>query len=221
MPEKERLSQLLLAHLHRRETEAARVSRVLHDDVGQTLSAAGLLLDALRMDFAPQAPGLGERTGEIQAILEEAITHLREVSFELNPNLVERTGLQFALDKLIGRFRLQSKLPIRLLYQSTAPLENRIATAIYRIIERALENAVQHSRASQIEVRVQATPADLLAEVKDNGRGFDASAPRGSGLGLMVMEHYAREVGITLSIKTSPGQGTMIEVYHLKQEGPR
>jgi signal transduction histidine kinase len=94
------LAQMLFAAINEHEAVLARVSRLLHDDVSQILSAVGLQLDAMRMDYRGQAPGVDGRAAEIQELLEQAIEQLRDISNELNPSIVERAGLQFALGLL-------------------------------------------------------------------------------------------------------------------------
>ena len=87
------LARMLVAAVNQREIEFARVSSVLHDEVSQVLSAIGLQLDVMRLDFKQQAPEIETRTAEIQLMLERVINHLRDLSFELNPSVVERAGL--------------------------------------------------------------------------------------------------------------------------------
>src|ERR1700724_3368893 len=91
------LAQMLVTAINEHEAALARVSKLLHDDVSQVLSAVGLQLDAMRMEFSNQAPDIDRRATEIQALLEQAIEQLRDVSNELNPSIVERAGLQFTL----------------------------------------------------------------------------------------------------------------------------
>ncbi len=93
------LAQMLFAAIQEHDAALAQVARVLHDDVSQVLSAVGLQLDAMRMDFRDQAPGIDDRASEIQTMLEQVIEQLRDISNELNPSNVERAGLQFALDR--------------------------------------------------------------------------------------------------------------------------
>src|SRR5579864_5517769 len=99
------LAQMLFAAIHEHDAALAGVARLLHDDVSQVLSAVGLQLDAMRMDFRNEAPGIEERAAEIQNMLEQVIDQLRDISNELNPSVVERAGLQFALDRLAGTVR--------------------------------------------------------------------------------------------------------------------
>src|SRR5579871_5290082 len=99
------LAEMLFAAIQEHDAALAGVARVLHDDVSQVLSAVGLQLDAMRMDFKDQAPAIDDRAAEIQTMLEQVIEQLRDISNELNPSVVERAGLQFALDRLAGKVR--------------------------------------------------------------------------------------------------------------------
>src|SRR5579864_4310751 len=96
------------------EAALARISRRLHDDVSQIVSAVGLQLDAMRMDFRNEAPGIEHRAAEIQTMLELVIEQLRDIGNELNPSIVERAGLQFALDRLAGKVRERFSGTLRL-----------------------------------------------------------------------------------------------------------
>ena len=105
--------------MNEHEAVLSRVSRLLHDDVSQVLSAVGLQLDAMRMDFREQAPGVDGRATEIQELLEQAIEQLRDITNELNPSIVERAGLQFALDRLIGKTRAGFSGTLRLHFDAS------------------------------------------------------------------------------------------------------
>jgi len=205
---------MLVAMASSRDAESARCARLLHDEVGQILSAVGLHLGVLRMDFQGQTPEIASRVTEIQNMLERAIEHVRELSYELNPQIVERAGLHAALDRLAGRFRAEFSGHVRLLYDPAvrAPVES--AAAMYRIAEQALENAVRHSGATTIEILVRATQSGTSLEVRDNGGGFHPQEARESeaGIGLILMRHYAAEDGLELSVNSSVGKGTIVRV---------
>src|SRR6185295_4709125 len=97
------LTRMLVSTINARELESDRVSRTLHDEVGQVLSAVGLQLDVLRLDFQERLPEIGLRTMEMQKMLEQGISEVRALSYDRNPAVVERVGLQNAFDRLIGR----------------------------------------------------------------------------------------------------------------------
>ena len=209
------LARKLVALINERERELTRVSRVLHDKVGQVLSAVGLQLDVMRMDFREQAPGIVERTAGIQQMLEEVIAELRGLSNELNPSLVERAGLPFALDRLVGRFRESYGGTLRLLVDSAARVPENVAGTFYKLAEFALDNVVEHSQSDYAEVLVrQVRDRRFVLEVRDNGRGFNVSETIENvqgGLGLLLMKYYASRDGIRMTIRSRAGSGTIVK----------
>ncbi len=206
------LTELLVSVVNSREEEFARVARVLHDEVGQVLSAVGLQLDVLRLDFKDHVPDIVERTAEIQAMLERAVCELRDLSHQLNPAIVERTGLQYALDRLVGRYGQSFPNPLRLLYDPSARFPQNVAVALYKIADRALDNAVRHARAGMIELQVKQERDAALLEVRDNGAGFDVARAREmpATLGLRLMDYYAGQAGLALKVASRPGEGTIV-----------
>jgi signal transduction histidine kinase len=223
MTEKPRSVAELLANLvQTRESQSVRVSKFLHDEVGQVLSAVGLQLDVLRLDFKDRVPEIIERTAEIQKILEQAVMQVRELSYELNPAIVERAGLPFALDRLAGRFRNEFGGTVRLLVDPGVLLPKDTATAFYKIAEQAIENAAVHSQATLIEILVRPTKSGPTLEVRDNGCGFDVEQIRkqSAGLGIILMDHYARQAGLGLSISSTSAKGTIVKVRLLVETQP-
>jgi len=198
--------------MNAREEEGARVSRILHDDVGQILSAIGLQLDLLRMDINENVAGCSRRIVEIQKVIELAVAQVRDLSYELNPSIVERTGLQFALDRLAGRFRKDFSGSIRLLFDPSVRLPLETATAVYKIAEQALDNAVRHSGATKVEVVVKSGRPGVTLEIRDNGSGFAATRPAddAQGLGLNLMRYHAAQSGLRFSVASIPEQGTIV-----------
>src|SRR5438093_7678313 len=114
-----RFRALALAALENQQSERGKVARLLHDEVAQLISAAGLQLDILRMDLEDKVPAIASRTADIQDLLERVVNRIRDLSYELNPDIVERVGLQPALDLLVGRFRKSFSGSLRLIYDSS------------------------------------------------------------------------------------------------------
>lgn len=210
------LKRMIVSVINAREMESNRVSRLLHDEVGQVLSAVGLQLDVLKLDFKAQVPELVDRIREIQQMLDQAVTQVRALSYDLNPAVVEKAGLQSALDRLVGRYRSDFTGSLRFTYDSSVRPPLDVANAWYKIAELALENAVQHAQASKIEVSIRPTPKGSVLEIRDDGCGFsreDASV-RTPGLGLLLVEHYATQAPIHVDVKSSPGKGTTVRCSH-------
>jgi signal transduction histidine kinase len=210
------LQRMIVSTINAREVESNRVSRLLHDEVGQVLTAVGLLLDVLKLDFCKQVPDITDRVHEIQKMLDEAVQQVRALSYDLNPSVVERAGLQSALDRLVGRFRGQFAGSVRYLYDSSVRVPLSVGNAWYKIAELALENAIQHSGATRIEVHVRRTQKNVMIEVRDNGNGFSLVQAKlnPQGLGLLLIEHYASLTPIVVDIKSSPGKGTTVRATY-------
>ena len=201
------LAQMLFTAINEHEAALARVSKLLHDDISQVLSAVGLHLDAMRMEFSNQAPDIDRRASEIQALLEQAIEQLRDISNELNPSIVERAGLQFALDRLIDKARKNFPGTLRLHYDPVTRVPTAVAKIFYKIGECAVQNALARPECSLIDIQVKRSHGEYVIEIGDNGR-VDQTASTAVPLGQLLMDYYASKVALT--IKSSPGKGTVI-----------
>jgi signal transduction histidine kinase len=137
---------------------------------------------------------------------------VREYSYELNPATVERAGLRPALDRLVSRIGQRYRGMVRVNADPSLKLDPKLASALFHIAQEAVQNAVQHSACSAIEIAVKSTHKGATLEVKDNGRGFDPADVVGvrRGLGLLSMEHYAAQAGLQLTITSSSEKGTSV-----------
>src|ERR1700675_4817619 len=212
-PQQPALAQMLFAAINEHEAALGRVSRLLHDDVSQVLSAVGLQLDAMRMDFRAEAPGLEERAAEIQNMLEQVIEQLRDISNELNPSVVERAGLQFALDRLVGKVRKNFPGTVRLHFDPATHVPTAMAKTFYKIAECAVDNALARPRCTMIEIQVKRARGECVLEVHDNGY-LDATDTTTVSLGQMLMDYYATKSDVSLKVKGSPEEGTVVRASY-------
>jgi signal transduction histidine kinase len=209
------LAQMLFTANSEHEAALARVSKLLHDDVSQVLSAVGLQLDALRMEFSSQAPGIEPRAAEIQTLLEHAIEQLRDISNELNPSIVDRAGLQFAVDRLMGKARENFSGTIRLHFDPAARIPSAVAKTFYKICECAVHNAVGRLKCSLIDIQVRRSRGEFVLEISDNGRVEETSS-RDLPLSQLLMDYYAAQAFLT--IHRSPEKGTVVRATYPIQE---
>jgi two-component system sensor histidine kinase NreB len=212
-PQQPALAQMLFAAMSEHEMALGRVSRLLHDDVSQVLSAVGLQLDAMRMDFRTEAPGIEERAAEIQNMLEQVIEQLRDVSNELNPSVVERAGLQFALDRLAGKVRNNFSGSLRLHFDPATHVPTSIAKTFYKIAECAVDNALARTACSMIEIQVKKARGECVLEVHDNGR-LDATDSMAVSLGQMLMDYYASKSDVSVKIRGTQEAGTVVRASY-------
>jgi signal transduction histidine kinase len=208
----EGLARMLVSAVDGRETDMSRISGVLHDHVSQVLSAAGLQLGLLRLDFQERVPEIEQRTTEIQQLLESVIDQLRDLSYELNPSIVERTGLQTALDRLAGRIRKGSKIGFKLHYELGLRVPVPIATAFYKIAERAADEGAAQS-CVEIEMHVKTAQGEWVLEVRMDCEFRDEFGDRRS-VSTLMMEHYAARSGVALEIKSNRPGSTSVRASH-------
>jgi two-component system, NarL family, sensor histidine kinase UhpB len=207
----------------RQEEEAHRIAHLLHDDVGQLLVAVRLALDqALRT--LPDAAK--ERFRKVETILESAHNQVRCLSHELRPLMLDDLGLQAALDALCSGISERSGLEVRLVCPDRERLPQRVETVLYRVVQEALTNASKYAKASEVIVRVEVGPQLVTCSVRDNGLGFVQQENKdrpsgGTGIGLIGMRERLEQVGGTLKIRSTPGQGTEIVAEIPLKEPPQ
>ncbi|WP_254200561.1 MULTISPECIES: sensor histidine kinase [unclassified Lysobacter] len=211
----------LATHLHRQqqelhaltgrlidvqEKERRTLSRELHDDIGQAISA--MKMSATSIEGEDEA-GRREIVEEIVVIADSTIAKLRDISILLRPPQLDALGLVAALRWQCERlFRSGSPM----LELDLTPLPERpdpaVELACFRIAQEALTNVLRHSGASQVTVILAPRGEEILLSIIDDGRGFDPDSVH--GLGLIAMRERATHLGGTFDIETVPGAGTCI-----------
>jgi signal transduction histidine kinase len=192
--------------------ERQRLSRELHDSVSQTLNAITLAADAAaREALAAGAPLPLHQFFEFVATNGRAAAEeMRSLIFELRPELLEREGLMVALDQQITVLRARHEVAFEFTRGEEPSASPAVKEALYRIAQESLRNAVRHAGAATVTLAVSGGEGDLVLEVSDDGRGFDASAPHPRHLGLRSMGERAAAVGGTVEVVSAPGAGTRV-----------
>src|SRR3954453_19955436 len=225
----QKLIELLAAHaaiaientrLYQRSRELSiieernRLARELHDSVTQRLFGVKLAAESASTLLARDRDGAAAELRRVSELARGAMEELRAVVFELRPGSLEAEGLATVLRKHVDVLRRVSGRRIELRVGEVPRLEAGPATQVLRIAQEALGNALRHSDASRIDVRLENGSGRLVLSVADDGRGFDpaARAVRGRRLGLTSMEERAAELGGTLAIDSAEGQGTRVRL---------
>jgi len=201
-------AEMLLEFVTDRESEYSRISRFLHDDVGQVLSAVGLQLDALRRDFCESAPEINERATEIQQMLEAVIGRIRDLSYELNPSVVQRTGLQFALNRLADRFR-QHFAGMRVQLDPSVRVPSTQAEAMFRSAEASLELAVGSAPCSNVDLYLKRVRDDFVLELRVNCLLDFETEKRFPAL---LANYYGNRNGVTLTVNRVGERDTIVRL---------
>jgi signal transduction histidine kinase len=191
--------------------ERQRLARELHDSVSQALY--GIALNASAADELLEAAP--ERTrGLLQDVLHLAdagLAELRALIFELRPESLEREGLVGALEKQAAAVRARHGLEVHLEVGGEPDLPQPAKEALYRVAQEALQNAVKHARARNLDVVLELQDTQVGLMVADDGRGFHPDGKFPGHLGLESMRERAAAVGGTLEIHSAPGKGTRLQ----------
>lgn len=197
------------------EEEAGRIARALHDEAGQLLAVVHIALDELSREVPPAAQ---EKLGRIRGFLNQIEGHLRSLSHEIRPTILDDLGLVPALESLAKGVSARMGLAIRTdgSELGTRRLPQAVETTLYRIVQEALNNVARHAEASSVAIRVWQDGKVIRASVRDDGIGFDVPSVldrRGErGLGLMGIRERLRPLDGSLEIRSSPGGGTELLV---------
>jgi signal transduction histidine kinase len=203
----ERYRSLSRRLLEQQEHERSALARELHDQLGQSLVALSLNLDAIKGELSPASRA---RVPESLRVIEQMIEQVRTLAFELRPPTLDQFGLVEALRTLVARHGERTRVRAGFTAMPTgvrAPAE--IETAAFRIAQEALSNVARHARARHVEVTLMAQDAGLDVTVRDDGVGFDVERKR-AGLGLVGMGERAEFAGGRLDIQSAPGAGTTV-----------
>ena len=217
--EQARARRELLAHtIGAQEAERSRVSRDLHDDVGQALTSVLLgiklvedSLNAARVDL----DDVRGRSAELRELVADALRRARELAFDLRPTVLDDVGLAPALERLSADIAQRSGLRVELAVglRANERLAPETETVLYRVVQEALTNIVRHAQASTVSVAVTGLGERVRTQIEDDGVGFDASSRPGPGhLGVVGMEERAYLVGGTVTVTSAPGEGTIVQI---------
>jgi signal transduction histidine kinase len=203
------LSQQLVAT---QEEERKKLSRELHDHVGQLLTA--LRMELGRLDRQRGATDAGVRLGlaECRQLVDKLVRVVRDLALGLRPSMLDDLGLQPALEWLVRDVSRRSGMDVELTVTSALDgLEDRCRTCVYRAVQEALTNCVRHSGATHVRVVVGVAREQLTVTVADDGAGFDPMAAT-TGLGLRGMKERVKELGGALAVHSEPARGTTLRL---------
>jgi signal transduction histidine kinase len=199
------------------ETERRHIARELHDEIGQSLTAAELNLQAALR--APGTAALERRLEESIQAVERVLEQVHDLSLNLRPSMLDDLGLEPALRWFTHR---QASLTGMKAEFRAEPLDGRldsiIETECFRVAQEALTNIVRHAKARAVLVELRRNNGHLHLSVRDDGVGFDVSALRseavmGASLGLLSMEERTALAGGGIELKSRPGEGTEVHAW--------
>jgi signal transduction histidine kinase len=210
-------SQEALQHLSARlveaqEEERRSISRELHDEVGQSLS--GVLLELANLSKLIRSSGadaVAAKAAEIKHEVENSIGVVRNMALLLRPSMLDDLGLVPALQWQAREVSKRGGVWVTVDAASVSDeLPEEHKTCVYRIVQEALHNCVQHAAARHVKIVVEQQPESLHLAIEDDGKGFDAQQVR--GMGLLGIQERVGTFGGRFEVESAPGKGTTLKI---------
>jgi signal transduction histidine kinase len=213
---REQMRQLAQQTVVAQEEERQRLSRELHDEAGQALTALKMTLETIQLDLPAEV--LRQQLNRAAKLADTTMEELRTLARDLRPPALDTVGLNPALEGLCRDFAGWVHLPVDYQGVIVEDLPNSADISLYRCLQEALTNVAKHAQAEQVWVRLQADDRLVTLSVEDDGCGFDLAAGSGSpqmsnGIGLLGIRERLELLGGRLEFETRPGRGTRLTAY--------
>ena len=194
------------------ENERRSISRELHDEVGQSLSALRVGLTNLAAVIPAAAEGaLHEQVASLAKLAETTVGVVRNITLLLRPSMLDDLGLVPALQWQAREVARRTGMAVNVAAEDVSDdLSEEYKTCIYRVVQEALHNAVRHSGAQNVRITVRQNDKDIHLTIHDDGRGFRPASER--GLGLLGMHERVTHLDGTFHLESEIGRGTVLAV---------
>lgn len=200
------------------EDERKRLSRELHDDVGQLLTAINVNIERMPKGTNGFPPEAAKRVEDIRQLVTQVFESIRTLSRELRPMMLDELGLVPALQWYTKTFA--QRTGIEVLFESDGAIEDLDADAkvtLYRVIQESLSNVLKHAAAQHVVIDLLKVDGQIALRIQDDGKAFQVDAKeklnsRGRGLGLLGMQERVKLINGTFAITSTEGRGTTIKV---------
>jgi signal transduction histidine kinase len=205
-----RLSQRLV---EAQELERAALSRELHDEVGQMMTALGMELRNLQSLRFCQDDVFNERIEDVKRLNADAMRAIRDLAMGLRPSMLDDLGLEAALQWQGREFSRHTGVPATVEVDGTCDqLTDAQQTCIYRVVQEALTNCARHAKAESVLVSLRTRQDDVIVVIHDDGVGFNYNASVRGGLGLLGIRERVEALDGKLTISSQPNRGTTVQV---------
>ena len=214
----EQRSDLAQKVIATQESTLRYISRELHDEFGQVLTAVGSMLGRAER-HTPEGSPLRTELREVREIAQNTLNTVRSLSQALHPVMLDEAGLEATLDWYLPTIERQTGIAISHEKSGDAfPLSSAAAVHVYRIVQEALNNVTRHSGSKQAWVRLRFLPQSLELDIEDQGTGFSAANVR-QGIGLVAMRERAELVKGTIEFLHPANGGTLVRL-RVPREAP-
>ena len=206
-----RRSELARQLITLQESTFRSISRDLHDDFGQILTAVGITLQRAGRRSGRDAEALREELREVQEIVQATLDKVRTLSHALHPVMLDEIDFESAVAQYLHGFRKQTGIEVG--YETTGEsreVDREVSIHVYRVLQEALNNTARHARCHRATVRLQFLAGSMVLEVEDDGVGFGAS--QGQGMGLVSMRERAGLLNGRLELENRSKSGALVRL---------
>lgn len=212
----QRMTHLAQQVVTAQEDERQRLSRELHDEAGQALTALKISLQLIRDDLPENLVATRQEMNETIGLADTLMEHIRQLSRDLRPPALDTMGLSTTLESYCHEFSRRTHLPVHFEQETALPAVSDVGEVyLYRLLQEALTNAAKHAQASQVWVRLSSDETCIQLSVEDDGCGFDpgsivSQSQPSDGIGLIGMQERLELLNGWLKIDSKPAAGTRL-----------
>lgn len=211
MEQRENIRRMAERVVAAQEEERQRISRELHDDLGQALTTHLITLRNLQQDLSLPGQNLFERLQSLYSQSYEIFVKIRSIARDLRPPVLDALGLKVAMQTYCAEFTRRTHLPVIFEVEDSLPeLPDAHNITLYRTLQEALTNVIKHAHASQVWVDLGMDDDQVTLTIQDNGIGFVEEKPASSGIGLAGLRERITIAGGTLTVSSTPKRGTIL-----------
>jgi signal transduction histidine kinase len=210
---RDELRKLSQGLVEAQESERNRLSRELHDEVGQMLTALRMEIGNLRGLHERNDPAFQERWVSAKQLGDQLLQAVRDISMGLRPSMLDDLGLEPAIRWQARDFARRSGIDVDVSVEGNLNLlPEKQRTYAYRIVQEGLTNIARHAHAQEVLITAQQSDTRFRLTIRDNGRGFEAGRSSNGGAGLLGIRERVQELGGSCEIQSQPSKGTVIRI---------
>ena len=208
------LLEKLNHHLNEiRENERAVISREIHDELGQSMTALKLDLNQLLKYIGPNTEAVKKLKSMIE-LVSNTIKDVQRISSDLRPGILDDLGLAAAIEWYSEEFEKRSGIKCRVSFDDSIPADPQKDLVFFRVLQEALTNIIRHASASSVRIKLSRFKNSIAMSIQDNGKGMlPGIAKSGKSLGLVGMRERVRQFGGKIDIVSKKGQGTKLTIF--------
>ena len=211
--------KIIATIMNTEDMERKRISKEVHDSLGQTLSAIALNMDKVNQEVSILSEKQQARFGNLTSLINQAVDESRNIAHNLMPSTLNDFGYSLAVENMIDSLKGATDTEFKFYtnYKS-GRLEQPIELGLYRITQEAVNNSIKHAKAKTVTIQLMCYPDIIILTIEDDGAGFDLkNSDELSRFGLNSMENRARSLNAEFSLDSEPKKGTVITLQiHIK-----